>query len=99
MYAMVIYSLVFILFLGESRNVQVRIPGQRTYHLAEELTENGQYTFAVKARTEVDWGFPVTGHITIGPQIGIAYMCKYCPAFHIFYTCTYCIMLAIWNFL
>ena len=67
-------SIVIFIFVivvsGESRSVQVKLSGDKTYYLAKELEENVRYVFSVKAKTAVAWGPARVGNVTIGPQPG-----------------------------
>ena len=57
-------------FAGESRHVQVKISGERTFYLATELTQDEWYSFSVRTRTKVDWGKEITSNVTVAPLNG-----------------------------
>jgi hypothetical protein len=55
---------------GESKSSQILLTAEKTGYVAQQLIENMDYTFSVRARTAVEWGSPQKGNISVGPQPG-----------------------------
>lgn len=64
------FPLFFFKSSGESRSVQVQLSADKMSYVAQQLLEDIEYMFSVKARTSVGWGSTSVSNITIGPQPG-----------------------------
>ena len=62
--------LLIIYCVGESKNIIIQLTSNRTSYTAEQLIENMDYQFNVRARTDIGWGIPLEGNISIGWQPG-----------------------------
>jgi hypothetical protein len=55
---------------GESKSTLIVLTAEKTSYVAQQLIENMEYLFSVRARTTVGWGTPLVGNISVGPQPG-----------------------------